>query len=567
MSESFSSVATSAPPPSPRRNDLDALRAVAMLLGIGLHAALSFIPGVWPVQDSLHNDSFTLFFSAVHGFRMPLFFLISGFFTAMLWRKRGLSALLKHRFKRIFIPCMIGLVTIVPALNWSIGKGISTGAGTGAEPAADIWAAAAVGDHDAVERELTKGVDINGHQPGVETGPTPVTIAAIYGQTATVALLLEKGADANGRNKDGGSPLHAAAFFGRAESARLLLEEGADPKARDAKNQRPQDLLSLDWKITEFIGSLLQLELDREEVEAGRAEVARLLVEHDATIDTASSGSDKGSGIGGRLAGWFITPVFHHLWFLWFLCWLVPGFALCAALADKLGWRSPPKWLTLSPIRFLWLIPLTLIPQFLMGWTAPVFGPDTSAGLLPLPHVLFYYAIFFGFGALYFLSDDESGRVGKWWAVTLPLALLLVFPIGLALTHGGPEVRARAGDAATRHVIASVLKVSYAWMMSFAFMGMFRRLLSRESRAMRYISDSSYWLYVAHLPLVILAQIAVRDWQISAVLKFTIICVWVTGVLLAVYQFMVRYTWVGRLLNGPRRRPSANLTRAGEIEN
>lgn len=528
-----------------------------MLLGIGLHAALSFIPGFWPVQDSLHNDKFSLFFSAIHGFRMPLFFLISGFFTAMLWRKRGLAALLKHRFKRVFIPCMIGLITIVPALNWSIGKAFPRPSGSGWGPPADIWAAAVVGDHDVIERELVDGVDINGHQPGAETGPTALTLAALYDRTAMVALLLEKGADANARNKDGGAALHAAAFLGRPGPARLLLESGADPEVRDAKNQRPQDLLAIDWSITEFIATMLQLELSREDVEAGRAEVAQLLVEHDATIDMTSSGASQGAGFRAKLAGGFITPVFHHLWFLWFLCWLVPAFALFATLADKLGWRSPPKWLVLSPIRFLWLIPLTLIPQFFMGWLAPVFGPDTSVGLLPLPHILFYYAIFFGFGALYFLSDDDGARVGRWWVAMLPLALLILFPIGLALTDGDPEVRARIGDDGARHLIASVFKVSYAWVMSFVFMGLFRRLLSRESRAMRYISDSSYWLYVAHLPLVILAQIAVRDWQAPTVLKFAVICVGVTGVLLIIYQFLVRYTWLGTLLNGPRKRPDS----------
>ena len=35
----------------PRRYDLDALRATAMLLGIVLHAGLSFTPFPWAVQD------------------------------------------------------------------------------------------------------------------------------------------------------------------------------------------------------------------------------------------------------------------------------------------------------------------------------------------------------------------------------------------------------------------------------------------------------------------------------------------------------------------------------------
>ncbi|MFC1759550.1 hypothetical protein ACFL2H_12425 [Planctomycetota bacterium] len=38
--------------PFDRRHDLDALRAIAMLLGIVLHAALSFAPIPWVVQGS-----------------------------------------------------------------------------------------------------------------------------------------------------------------------------------------------------------------------------------------------------------------------------------------------------------------------------------------------------------------------------------------------------------------------------------------------------------------------------------------------------------------------------------
>ena len=37
-----------------------------------------------------------------------------------------------------------------------------------------------------------------------------------------------------------------------------------------------------------------------------------------------------------------------------------------------------------------------------MGYLFPVFGPDTSVGLLPVPTILLYYAIFFFFGAMYF---------------------------------------------------------------------------------------------------------------------------------------------------------------------
>jgi len=45
----------------------------------------------------------------IHGFRMPLFFLLSGFFTAMLWQSRGLQRLWRHRLNRLGLPLAAGL--------------------------------------------------------------------------------------------------------------------------------------------------------------------------------------------------------------------------------------------------------------------------------------------------------------------------------------------------------------------------------------------------------------------------------------------------------------------------
>ncbi|MEC8973766.1 MAG: acyltransferase family protein, partial [Verrucomicrobiota bacterium] len=91
-------------PGKKRWHDLDALRAFAMLLGIGLHGFMSFVAlplPVWPAQDIHQHDSYLFALHAIHGFRLQLFFLVSGFFTMMLFRQRGLRGLVKHRAKRI----------------------------------------------------------------------------------------------------------------------------------------------------------------------------------------------------------------------------------------------------------------------------------------------------------------------------------------------------------------------------------------------------------------------------------------------------------------------------------
>ncbi len=89
---------------------MDNLRAIAMLAGVLFHAALAFsvlAHPVWPTADrenSLTVDAFVWFF---HLFRMPLFFVVTGFFAAMLVQKRGMGAMLKNRLMRIVLPLLV----------------------------------------------------------------------------------------------------------------------------------------------------------------------------------------------------------------------------------------------------------------------------------------------------------------------------------------------------------------------------------------------------------------------------------------------------------------------------
>ena len=110
----------------PRLHDLDALRAFAMLLGIVLHAALFLLPSAefWPVHDKWGytvdsaKNPYGYLVALIHGFRMPLFFLLSGFFSGMLWQSRGLRRLWRHRLKRIGIPLLAGMFTVIPMTVW-----------------------------------------------------------------------------------------------------------------------------------------------------------------------------------------------------------------------------------------------------------------------------------------------------------------------------------------------------------------------------------------------------------------------------------------------------------------
>ena len=111
----------------PRRGDLDALRSVAMLLGVFLHASLAYFPYPWPVQDTEQVPFLPLAYAVIHGFRMQLFFLLSGFFTMLLLRRRGLRPLLTQRALRILLPLVLAAATILPLNNAVIHVAIDRG--------------------------------------------------------------------------------------------------------------------------------------------------------------------------------------------------------------------------------------------------------------------------------------------------------------------------------------------------------------------------------------------------------------------------------------------------------
>jgi peptidoglycan/LPS O-acetylase OafA/YrhL len=534
-----------------RRSDLDALRAGAMLLGIVLHASLSFFPSNWMVTDTRQNDIFGIVFSAVHGFRMPLFFVMSGYFSAMLLHRRGRGALIKHRFRRVFLPLMVGLFTIVP-----LTMGISTLAMTsaprkagGAAPAASastIWAAARAGDLDAIERHLKSGVGVDAIDP--DRGGTPMMWAAIAGRAEAVQRLIDRGADVNAAGVDGGTALHGAAFLGHEKTVEALIRNGANLNAANKGGSTPLDTAVLDEGTTRYFASVLRLDLDENGLGRRKAAIAETLRHHGAT-------AGRKSGLADVL---MLMPLFNHLWFLWFLWWLVVGYAAVSAIGSRLPPLRLPSWLVLSPARYLWLIPLTMIPQWFMGdgGATPIFGPDTSIGPLPIPHVFAFYAIFFGFGTLDFKSDDGSARIGRRWWLPLAIGLLVVLPLALALLGGWSGPASFTISPLSRRVLSVFVQAAYPWFITFGLMGLFRRYCPAENATMRYLSDSAYWLYLAHLPLIIAAQLAVKDWPIPALAKFLLIVAVVTTFLLWTYQTLVRYTWLGRFLNGPRARPA-----------
>ena len=105
-----------------RLHYMDHLRALAMLAGVFFHAALAYSPlmsGFWPLADRQSSAWVDGVVWGLHLVRMPLFFLVAGFFAAWVVERRGQGGLFRQRLRRIALPFVIALPLALWALSAS----------------------------------------------------------------------------------------------------------------------------------------------------------------------------------------------------------------------------------------------------------------------------------------------------------------------------------------------------------------------------------------------------------------------------------------------------------------
>jgi hypothetical protein len=393
------------------------------------------------------------------------------------------------------------------------------------------------GDAVAVRRRLAAGADAEGRDAVFRR--TMLAWAACSNHPAVVAAVLDAGADVNARGGLGDTTLHEAVAYGRDEAVAVLLDRGADPRIANRSGRTPLAMMLLSPDLAAEYAPLLGLPpLEADEIARGRGRIEELLGDESMTVGGPLDrvvlaywqflASDRFRlRFGGTSFHLVDTNIFDHLWFLWFLCWLTAVFAALARIGCVPTGRH--RW---------WLLPLSLVPQLFMGQSMSGFyGPDTAFGLLPMPHLLLFYGCFYFFGAGTFAAEGMETRLGGRWPLLLPAAAA-VFVVGIVTIGLRPA--------------AAVLQPAYAWAMSLGLIGFFHRFFPRPSARVMRLADASYWMYLAHVPLVLAAQLAVREWPLPGNAKFLMILAMATAVLLVTYEWCVRDTVIGRLLNGPR---------------
>ncbi|MEO8076413.1 MAG: acyltransferase family protein [Acidobacteriota bacterium] len=101
-----------------RLHSLDALRGMALLAGVVLHASMSFMPGLgaagWPLADLSTSLALAVLFFVIHLGRMTTFFLLSGFLGRLLLQREGIRSFVRNRSKRVLLPLVVGWIILYP---------------------------------------------------------------------------------------------------------------------------------------------------------------------------------------------------------------------------------------------------------------------------------------------------------------------------------------------------------------------------------------------------------------------------------------------------------------------
>ena len=245
-----------------------------------------------------------------------------------------------------------------------------------------------------------------------------------------------------------------------------------------------------------------------------------------------------------------------HLWFLYvlLLCY-VAALVLRATLGrSAFVQRASDACVRVlaSPIGPLLLaLPLGAALATHAKWYAWFGVPTPDQSLYPSLAACVAFGSAFGFG---WLLHRQQARLQHWaahWPLHLSIAISAT--VGCVLHAGlAPKLVAATQDMATIGYAIAYALAGWSW--TFAIVGLGLRFLSGHSPVRRYLADASYWIYIAHLPLVMALQVAMSrvDWPWA--IEFALVLGTAFALLLLSYDLLVRNSFIGAWLNG-RRKP------------
>jgi fucose 4-O-acetylase-like acetyltransferase len=251
-----------------------------------------------------------------------------------------------------------------------------------------------------------------------------------------------------------------------------------------------------------------------------------------------------------------------HMWFLYYLIWFC---LLTAALAPV--WRALPARIhaavdagfrALTGHRWgplVLAIPLAIVGSFYRAGMVAVSG-----SFIPQLPELVHNGLFFVAGLLAWRHQDAllPYLTRTCWRNTIAGAVVFVVVLGVFKTF-----ISHPGSIPYIETWIAFLYNLTSWLWSFALIGLFLRYLPDQHRVLRYVSESSYWVFLVHMLGTIGFGAMLYTLPAGVMTKMLLNIALTTLACLLSYQLLVRHTFIGVLLNGKRQQKQRQPAVAG----
>jgi peptidoglycan/LPS O-acetylase OafA/YrhL len=238
----------------------------------------------------------------------------------------------------------------------------------------------------------------------------------------------------------------------------------------------------------------------------------------------------------------------HHMWFVFYLyLFCLIGLPLFKALNDG----EAPRIARLRSWGRSYGIFAFVVPLFLVEVALRALFPGGVPNLVTDWANFFHYFLIFLAG--YVVSRDEEilHNVQRVRFVSLAVAIA-----STALLHSlfyrdfRVQLSIHDNDIVIKYLSYCFIRVTLVWSSILTCLGFASRYLNAPSRALRYLNESVYPLYILHLLAIVALAYYVVQWDVDLRLKYLSIVGGTFLIVLATYHLAIRPSNVLRLLFG-----------------
>lgn len=250
-----------------------------------------------------------------------------------------------------------------------------------------------------------------------------------------------------------------------------------------------------------------------------------------------------------------------HLWFLYVLLFFYAG-ALAlrglVTLVDRSGALrarivDPVMRVIAGPAAPLFMaLPVGAALYFAPNWMAYFGIPTPDTGLIPNTAAMICYGVAFGFGWLVNRQVSILESWAKHWFSNLSLG---VFCTIVCLMMLGVEPVLTPATPGFETMLYAGIYALGVWGWTLGLIGAAVRFLKSENIAVRYVADASYWIYIVHIPVLLVMQALVQPLDLPWSAKYPMTVGISFAIMFVSYDLLVRYSWLGAILNGRKKRP------------